>query len=273
MGSALISGASSGIGRATALRLAAHGWTVFAGVRDDAAARELARAGAHPVHLDITDPDSVRAAADHVRAATRGAGLDALVNNAGIALLRPVEGLTPDAVREQLEVNVVGHVSVTNALLPLLRTAGGRVLFVSSVSGRVATPFFGVYSASKFAIEALADTLRIEVRGTGVDVVLVEPGQVHTPIWPKAEDDLARAGLPEATAEHYRRALPILRLISRRPLKTRPERVARTIERALTARRPRARYVVGPDARAQIALARLLPARAMDAVTRLALRL
>jgi NAD(P)-dependent dehydrogenase (short-subunit alcohol dehydrogenase family) len=261
VGSALISGASSGIGRATALRLAAHGWTVFAGVRDDAAVPELAAAGVQPVRLDITDPDSVRAAADHVRAATRGAGLDALVNNAGIALLRPVEGLTADDVRAQFEVNVVGHVSVTNALLPLLRRAGGRIVFLSSVSGRVATPFFGVYSASKFAVEALADTLRIEVRGTGVDVVLVEPGQVHTPIWPKAEADLAGAGLPDAAAEHYRRALPVLRFVSRRPLKTRPERVARTVERALTARRPRARYVVGPDARAQILLGRVLPAR------------
>jgi NAD(P)-dependent dehydrogenase (short-subunit alcohol dehydrogenase family) len=161
-----VTGASTGIGRATALELARRGWAVLAGLRRPA---ELGP-GITPVELDVTSPAQV--------AALRGRPLDALVNNAGIAVTGPLEYLPLEELREQLEVNTVGQLAVIQACLPALRAARGRIVNVSSVSGRIAFPTYGPYAASKFALEALSDSLRRELRGSGVDVVVVQPGGV-----------------------------------------------------------------------------------------------
>lgn len=265
MPSVLVTGASRGIGRETAVRLATHGWAVHAGVRRHEDGEDL-RALAPtlvPVLLDVTDATQI-SLLDRVLPER----LDALVNNAGVVVGGPVEGLELDGLRRQLEVNVVGQVAVTQALLPRLRASRGRIVFTSSVSGRVATPLMGAYTASKFALEAIADALRIEVRPWGVDVVLVEPGVVDTDIWRQAEqtmDETEAALIPahrELYADHvatFRTAVPHLRRGG-----APPQKVAATIEKVLTAEHPRARYLVGADARAQVALQALLPRRVWD---------
>ena len=172
--SVLITGASRGIGRACALRLDRRGFDVIAGVRSEEAGRRLVAEASdrlRVIHLDVTDAAAVRAAAD-----AAGDRLDALVNNAGIAVGGIVEMLSLDDLRRQLEVNVVAQVAVTQAMLPAVRTARGRIVFISSVSGRVSSPVLTPYTASKFALEAIADGLRVELRPWGIDIVLVEPG-------------------------------------------------------------------------------------------------
>lgn len=266
MPSVLVTGASRGIGRRTALQLAAHGWAVFAGVRrpEDGEALRAEAPALVPVVLDVTDEAQV-AALDQALPAR----LDALVNNAGVVVGGPIEGVELDGLRRQLEVNVVGQVAVTQALLPRLRDSRGRIVFVSSVSGRVATPMMGAYTASKFALEAIGDALRIELRPWGIEVVLIEPGVVDTDIWRTAEetvDETAEALSPaqrELYDDHittFRRMVPHLRRGG-----AAPEKVAATIERALTADRPRERYLVGADARAQLVAQALLPRRVFDA--------
>lgn len=266
MPSVLITGASRGIGRATSLLLAAEGWDVLAGVRGEAAGHELAGASPRitPVVLDITAPRDV-ARLDEVLPAE----LTAVVNNAGVVVGGPVEAVPLDELRRQLEVNVVAQVAVTQAVLPRLRASRGRVVFVSSVSGRVATPYTGAYNASKFALEALADALRIELRPWRIPVSLVEPGAIDTAIW---QDALDTADATEAamSAEHrtlYAKQLQGLRGTIRRTQRqtSPPDAVATAIRTALTAERPRARYLVGTDARVQLALRTLLPTRGFDA--------
>src|SRR5215207_2507047 len=185
----LITGASSGIGAATALHLDGLGLEVFAAVREPGEAALASASGRlRQIALDVTDPASIAAAMATV---SEGAGgLDGLVNNAGIGVPGPLELLAPDELREQLEVNVVGQVAVTQAALPLLRTAGGRIVFVGSVGGRLATQFAGPYHASKFAIEAIADVWRQELEPEEIAVVLVEPSTISTPIWDKAIERL-----------------------------------------------------------------------------------
>jgi NAD(P)-dependent dehydrogenase (short-subunit alcohol dehydrogenase family) len=268
MPTVLITGASRGIGRATALRLAAGPWQVVAGVRRAQDGEALAAEGAGaitPVVLDVTDAELIAALPDAVPG-----GLDAVVNNAGVVVPGPVEALALDDLRRQLEVNVVGQVAVTQAVLPRLRESRGRIVFVSSLNGRVSTPMTGAYNASKFALEALADTMRLELRPWSIRVVLVEPAAIDTDIWRGAEDTLesAAAGLEprhrELYAKHiagYRKAIPRFRKTAA-PV----EAVAATIERALTDARPRARYVPGAGPRVQAALAHLTPAPALDAV-------
>lgn len=270
--SVVVTGASSGIGRATALHLCARGWRVFAGVRRDADAEalrsEAGPGGLEPLRLDVVDPASVEAAAGRVAEAVDGAGLHGLVNNAGIVRPGPLEFLASDDLRDQLEVNVVGQVAVTRALLSLLRTARGRIVNVSSMGGYVSTPFLGAYGASKFALEAISDSLRRELRGSGLEVVVVQPGSIDTAIWTKgeqrAEELLAR--LPERAhalyGEAVRANLDTVRKTAARGIPA--ERVAQVVERALTARRPRTRYRVGPDAHLSRMLAWLLPDRALD---------
>src|SRR5581483_7822637 len=190
---ALVTGASSGIGAACANRLVRGGWHVLAGVRRTGDAP----AGTEELRLDVTDPTQIRAAADRVER------LDGLVNNAGIVVAAPLEELPLDELRRQLEVNVVGQLAVTQALLPALRAARGRIVLVGSIAGRSALPFLGAYSASKFALEAVADALRIERAPAGIRVSLVEPGTIATPIWQRAAadaDELA-ARLGPALAE------------------------------------------------------------------------
>lgn len=273
----LVTGAAKGIGEACTIRLAAAGWRVFAGVRNDAAAGALrARVpGAVPLQLDVTDASQVEAAARAIAEAQDGRGLHAVINNAGIAVAGPLEFLPVEELRRQLEVNVIGQVAVTQAVLPLLRTAreaeptgpAGRIVFMSSVSGRSALPFIGPYGASKFALEALADALRLELRPFGLRVVLVEPGVISTPIWDTSVANTmesSRSWAGEAQ-RYYGSVLASMSGWTTSRMGGLPaDRVARVVERALTARRPRARYVVGVDARARIAAEAVLPGRLRD---------
>ena len=271
--SALITGASSGIGRATALRLDAAGFRVFAGVRrqaDGEALRAAASPGLVPLILDVTDATGVETAAKEVEAEVGAAGLQGLVNNAGIAVAAVLEFVELDDLRRQLEVNVVGAAAVTRAFLPLLRRGGGRVVNVSSNGGYVASPFLGPYAASKFALEALSDSLRRELRTWNLPVSVIEPGSVETPIWEKGRGEAARvrAGLPEEARGLYAPALDrIEAYVAKTANRAIPaDAVARAVEHALTAPRPRIRYRVGSDARLTRLLSRLLPDRALDAV-------
>ena len=186
--SAVVTGASSGIGQATAQHLDSLGFTVFAGVRSAEARERVASEGSghvRPLRLDVTDPASIAAAAGEVREAAGTSGLAALVNNAGIAVSGPLELVPIEGLRNQLEVNVIGQVSVTQAFLPALRAARGRIVNVSSIGGKIALPLAGPYAASKFALEAITDSLRRELRHLGVQVIAVEPGGVKTAIWGK----------------------------------------------------------------------------------------
>ncbi len=281
---ALVTGASTGIGQATALRLAADGWTVLAGVRDPGAGERLvAQAGAPerliPLGLDVTDSEQLAAAGESVRehaqrpgVSVRG-GLDGLVNNAGIGVGGPLELVSGEDLRRQFEVNVFAQVAVTQTMLPALRRAGGRIVFVSSIGGRVSTPYIAPYAASKHAVEALADALRVELRTSHVQVALVEPGSVATPIWDKARSETDAVAIPPELQEQYGHvpaaARRLIEQTERRGVT--PDVVAATIERALTARRMRARYIVGADARIQLALRRVLPDHLFDQVIRRAM--
>ena len=287
---ALITGASTGIGRASALRLAASGWTVLAGVRDPVAGeRLLAEAGSAgrliPLILDVTDAAQVAQAAERVRelgadgGASSPGALDGLVNNAGIGVGGPLELIAPEDLRRQFDVNVLGQVAVTQALLPALRRArtprgtGGRVVFVSSIGGRIAMAFTAPYAASKHALEAIGDALRVELHSSGVRVALIEPGSVATPIWDKSRAEADRVSIPpELSAQYGHVPAAMDKTMSdtaRRGVS--PELVAETIERALTAPRMRARYVVGRDARAMLIARRLLPDLIFDRVVKRAL--
>jgi NAD(P)-dependent dehydrogenase (short-subunit alcohol dehydrogenase family) len=269
----LVTGAARGIGRASSLRLAAAGWEVFAGVRRPEHGEALVADGGSgrimPVTLDITDAGQLAGLHDALPAR-----LDAVVNNAGIVVGGPMEGVPLDELRRQLEVNVIGQVAVTQAVMPRLRESRGRIVFVSSLSGRVATPMTGAYNASKFALEGLADALRMEVRPWGVRVVLVEPAQTDTDMWRDANsslDESVAAMAPdqrELYAKHiegWRKSIP-----RSQKMASSVDGVAAAIETALTARRPRARYVVGAGPRVQGVMAGLAPTSAMDAVLRAA---
>jgi len=269
----LISGASTGLGRATSVRLASAGWDVFAGVRKQADGESVKAESPDritPVILDVTDQGSIESTAATVREAVGERGLAGLVNNAGISVAGPLEFLPIDDLRKQLEVNVIGQVALTQAVMPEIRRASGRIVNMGSVGGRVAHPFMGPYHASKFGIEALTDSMRKELRPWGIHVVVVEPGSMKTEIWDKgasgADDMLERLG-PRGR-ELYGDVLEKLRQVA---IKTgergRPaDAVAKVVEKALTAKRPRTRYLVGPDAFAQVALTTVLPDRAFDAL-------
>jgi NAD(P)-dependent dehydrogenase (short-subunit alcohol dehydrogenase family) len=270
----LITGASTGIGRATALRLASSGWTVLAGVRRTQDGEALAASGGKllvPIVLDVTDAAQIAAAVERV--SEHGGRLDALVNNAGIGYGGPLELTSIDDLRNQFEVNVVGPVALTQALLPALRLARGRVVFVSSVGGRVAMAFTAPYAASKHAVEAIGDALRVELRSSKVQVALIEPGSVATPIWDKSRAQGAHVSVPPELADQYGHVEAamgkVIENTERRGVP--PEHVAKTIEDALTARRMKARYLIGRDARAMLLAKRLLPDHVFDRVARRAL--
>lgn len=269
----VITGASTGIGESCARRLDRIGYRVFAGVRSPEAAARL-RDGTSdrltPLMLDVTDAGSIASAANTVGEYVAERGLRGLVNNAGIAVPGPLEYLPIDDLRQQLEVNVVGQVAVTQAFLPLLRRDRGRIINMGSISGILATPFIGPYAASKFALEAISDALRVELRPWGIEVILIEPGAIATPIWEKGQsraDDLEERLPPEAH-ERYGEAIAALRTFAReadnRGLP--PDAVAKVVARALRAKRPKTRYLVGTDARLQKTVARVLPDRLRDRV-------
>jgi NAD(P)-dependent dehydrogenase (short-subunit alcohol dehydrogenase family) len=267
----VITGASTGIGRACALRLDGLGWDVFAGVRRDADGERLREAASErlvPVTLDVTDHAAIAAAAERVEKATGERGLAGLVNNAGVAVTAPLEFLPLDDLRQQLEVNLVGQIAVTQAFLPLLRRARGRVVNIGSVGGRVALPFMGPYHASKFGMEGLTDSLRQELRPFGIEVSIVEPGTIATDIWEKgaaAADDVIER-MPERARELYGERMEAMRAaaLEAGPNGIAPDAVARVVEHALTARRPRTRYLVGRDAKTNARVSRVVPDRIFD---------
>jgi NAD(P)-dependent dehydrogenase (short-subunit alcohol dehydrogenase family) len=268
---ALVTGASTGIGRATALRLDRAGFTVFAGVRRLADAKTLAAEASEqlvPVLLDVTNDAQIADAATLIGERVSDSGLDALVNNAGIAAAAPLEFVPIDELRHQLEVNVVGQIAVTQAVLPLLRAARGRIVNVTSIGGLVAGPMLGPYHASKFALEALTHTLRNELAPWGIEAIAIEPGQIATPIWGTASDlaDRMLESMPPAAVELYGRGMAGARKAARNAAENGldPDEVAKVIERALTAKRPRTRYTVGTDARLGASIIARLPDRTRD---------
>ena len=280
MRSVVITGASGGIGRACALRLARNGFRVFAGYRDEADGASLtaeATGQLEPLPIDVTNTAQVASTAGAVEKAVGPEGLWGLVNNAGVAVPGPVESLPIEDLRRQLEVNLVGQVAVTQALLPSLRRARGRVLNMTSVGGRVGTPFMGAYHASKFGLEGISDSLRRELLGVGVDVCVIEPGSIATDIWDRGREhaDGVVAGMTaearDAYSDDLRAALDTATRTGERGME--PEKVARTVELALTVRRPRPRYVVGADARGMIVAQAVLPTRVFDRLVRRAMGL
>lgn len=279
MKTALITGCSTGIGRATALRLDGRGWRVYAGVRKDEDAEALARDGSDrlvPLIVDVADGPSIELAAERVRAESPG-GLDGLVNNAGVAYSGPLEFVPLDDFRKQLEVNLVGHLAMTQAMLASLRTARGRIVNITSIGGVVATPFFGPYNASKFALEALSDCLRVELRPWGIETIAIEPGSVATEIWESGQENARRMieGMPPEARDLYGEAIEATAKASAdtgaRGIP--PEDAAAAIERALTAKRPRARYLVGRDAKMMAGASRALPAKVYDRLVARTLKL
>ena len=271
MRTVLVTGASTGIGRATALRLDGAGWRVFAGVRREEDAQSLRAAGSPniaPLLLDVTDPEQIAAAAATVGA--EPGGLDGLVNNAGAAMPSPLETMPIDDFRRQIELNLTAHVAVTQALLPAIRAGeAGRVVFISSIGGLIAFPMTGAYHAAKFGIEAVGDTFRRELRSWGIEVAVIEPGSIDTPIWNRGEataDEIGsrspqREALYGKAIESYRK---VVKDTAERGIP--PEKVAKAIEHALTARRPRTRYLVGLDAKVQARLRHVIPTRVFDAI-------
>jgi NAD(P)-dependent dehydrogenase (short-subunit alcohol dehydrogenase family) len=269
MRSALVTGASTGIGRAAAMRLDAAGWRVFAAVRKPQDAEALAAAGSQrlvPVTLDVTDPEQIAEVCTRIQS-TAGA-LHGLVNNAGIAVPGPLETLPIDDFRRQIEVNLTAQVAVTQAMLPLIRKARGRIVFLSSIGGRVAFPLSGAYHAAKFGIEAVGDVFRQELMPWDISVSIVEPGSIDTPIWERGEReaDAIEERTSDAQEQLYGQAIEGFRKAVRKTAERGipPEKVAVAIEHALVAKRPRPRYLVGTDAKTQARLGPLVPTRIWD---------
>jgi NAD(P)-dependent dehydrogenase (short-subunit alcohol dehydrogenase family) len=271
-----VTGASTGIGAATVALLAKYGFIVYAGVRSDADASRVAalHQNVRPLHVDVTDDQSIGAAARKIEAA--GVPLCGLVNNAGIAVGGPLEIVPLQELRRQFEVNFFGAIAVTQRFLPLLRTSQpSRLVFVGSISGRLPVPYIAPYSASKFALRAAADALRVELAPMHIHVSLIEPGNVKTPIWEKGRRQANDAAIPENAPPHYRTAVAALvRQTEREERAGMPvERVSEAILGALTSRRPRAYYLLGAPARIGSVIATLLPPRVRDDLIRRAMRL
>lgn len=267
----VITGCSSGFGRITALHLARHGWFVFATVRKEEDQRDLlteaARLGCKE-HLaiilcDITQPEQVAALSEQVAAETNR--LDALLNNAGTAYAAPLELLALDDLRAQLEINVVAQVGVTQALLPLLKAAKGTIINVSSVSGRIATPVVGAYAASKFALEAISDSWRVELARFRVRVVIIEPNSSSTNIWHTSSKQ-ASDRLEAYRNGPYRRLLNVTEKMAARIPSTGfpPQLFADTVQQILNTRRPHTRYVVPRKSAWLVRLRCFLPDRLWD---------
>jgi NAD(P)-dependent dehydrogenase (short-subunit alcohol dehydrogenase family) len=269
-GAVLISGSSTGIGRASAMRVDRAGFRVFAGVRNRGDAESLEAEGSQrlePVILDVTDEVTIEATRARIDEVT-GGRLAGLVNNAGVAMGGPLEALDLEAVRRQLEVNVTGQIAVTRSMLPMIRAARGRVIFMSSIGGRAALPYLSPYAASKHAIEAIGDSLRREMMPFGVQVSIVEPGAVATPIWDKGGREAAELR-DRATAEQTEAYGAVMERFQQLFIEAGragvpPDQVARVVEHALTAEKPKTRYLVGRDAKLRALVGRFLPDRVMD---------
>lgn len=270
MPSVLVTGAGRGIGKSIVEYLATRGWDVIAGVRtthDAAAVTALDPQRISSVILDITDAEHI-AALDELLPER----LDAIVNNAGVVAGGPMETVTTEDWRKQLEINVIGQLAVTRAVLPRLRESRGRVVFMSSVNGRLSMPLIGAYCASKFALEAAADALRIELRPWHIDVAIVEPAQTDTDMWRTADDMVEQfeAALTAEQRDHYARHIAGLKksIPLSQKLAVPAEKVSAVVAKALTARRPRSRYVVGVGPKLQVSLMTNLPTSLRDFVLR-----
>jgi NAD(P)-dependent dehydrogenase (short-subunit alcohol dehydrogenase family) len=273
---AVVTGASTGIGAATARELARRGFHVLAGVRRDRDADAIRGPGIEPLIIDITDADHIGALTSRVRDDSRA--VRALVNNAGIGVNVPFEAYPIDEWRRLFEVNLFGHVAVTQALLTALIRSKGRVVNVSSVGGKVAMATYGPYAGTKFALEAVSDSLRREMAPLGVDVVVVEPGAVRTEMPGRAiatANELASAMTPEQNQRYGALVHAVTEQTASHATAgsgVPAEAAATVIAKAVTARRPRARYTVGRDAALITRLARVLPDRALDRVIAATLR-
>jgi NAD(P)-dependent dehydrogenase (short-subunit alcohol dehydrogenase family) len=264
----VVTGASTGIGRATALLLDAKGYRVFAGVRKDADARELAKDGSDrltPITLDVTDAEQIAAARGQVAEAVGDQGMAGLVNNAGVGGGGPIEFMPLDELRSTLEINLIGQVAVTQAFLPLIRRGKGTIVFIASIGGRVASPFMSPYNTSKFAIEALGESLRHELRPWEIDVAVVEPGSIDTEIWNKGGEK-AREQVEAMTEDERRlygrqveRFREVIKETASRGIS--PEKVAEVVWKAIASDSPRHRYLVGTDAKIGARLKGTLPDR------------
>ncbi|MEP6480003.1 MAG: SDR family oxidoreductase [Rhodoglobus sp.] len=268
----LVTGASTGIGRETALLLDRSGFTVFAGVRKQADADSLvAEASARlvPLIIDVTNATQIAAAAKEITTRVGDAGLYGLVNNAGTAAAAPLEFVPIEDFRWQLDVNLVGQLAVTQALIPLLRIAKGRIINVTSIGGLIAGAMLGPYNASKFAFEALTHTLRQELSPWGIEAIAIEPGQIATPIWATsgAKSDSMISGNAEAEALYGSRIAGARKMAKNATANgLAPIEVARVIEKALTAKKPKTRYPVGNDAKIGAAIIARLPDRTRDRI-------
>ncbi len=269
----VISGASTGIGRACALHFDRLGYHVFAGVRraaDGAALAQVASPRLSPIVVDVTDPDTVAAA--HQTVSDRNIAVIGLVNNAGTTVPCPLEYLPLDTLRQQLEVNLIGHVAMTQAFLPQLRRSRGRVVNISSLAGRLPVPVMGSYTAAKHALEGLSGSLRLELAGSGIHVAVVEPGNIRTSMGGKLRRDVDKAmsAMPDDGAGRYRALVRGVEatIADGAERGAPPEVVAAAVAHALTSHRPRIRYPVGPMAGRMTLLARLLPDRWLDVVLR-----
>ena len=266
----LITGCSSGIGRATALAFLDEDWTVYATARDSSDVEDLAQAGCETAELDVTDDDAVERVVDRI-VEERG-GIDCLVNNAGYAQMGPIEDVPVEDVHGQFDVNVYGPHRLTRAVLPHMREAeDGTIVNVSSVSGRLSVPGSGVYSGSKFALEAMSEALRGEVRPFGIDVVLVEPGPVVTNFQGRVEDEVDGFPRSEAYEDVYEIMDDYEAIGGAGPLAVEPEAVARVILNAASCTEPAPRYPVGPVAKYGL-LARFVPDPIRDRVIGIARR-
>lgn len=272
MSAVLVTGAARGIGRAITAHLAMLGWDVIAGVRSHADLTAMeALPGVHPVMLDVTNDAHLAELPEQLPVR-----LDAVVNNAGVVVGGPLETVGVADLRRQFEVNVVGQLAVTQAVLPRLRDSRGRIVFISSVNGRVSSPMLGAYCASKFALEAAADALRMELTPWHIDVSVVEPASTATDMWYRAErtaDELEAAMSAEQRVLYAKHVAGFKKLIPMaRRMAVPAEKVADVVAEALTARRPRARYAVGLGTTAQLALMHSLPSTVSDVVVRKLLR-
>ncbi|MBE9209360.1 SDR family NAD(P)-dependent oxidoreductase [Nostoc sp. LEGE 06077] len=271
-GVVVITGASTGIGEACALLLDKLGFCVFAGVRKDVDAQKLQQKASPrliPIFLDITDADSIAFAVETIKN-TVGDEILGLVNNAGIAVPGPLELLPIAEFQQQIQVNLIGQLAVTQAFLGLLRQGRGRIVNMGSVSGRSAAPFLGAYNASKFALEALTDVMRMELRPWGISVSIIEPGAISTPIWEKSftQADKAKDNLSPSAQDLYGAAMTAVRkkvgVIASKSISS--DVVAEAVVHALTAKKPKTRYLVGQDAKLAVVLKYLLPDRLYDRV-------
>jgi NAD(P)-dependent dehydrogenase (short-subunit alcohol dehydrogenase family) len=278
--SVLVTGASTGIGAACVQHLAGLGFEVFAGIRrreDGIRLQQTCSGSVLPVLLDVTVPESIHEARVAVEQTLEGRGLDGLVNNAGIAVAGPLELLPLDDLRRQLEINVIGQVAMTQSFLPSLRTVPGRIINMSSIAGRASMPLLGAYCASKFALEALSDALRLEVQKWGIRVSVIEPGAIDTPIWGKsgAEANELQTKAPPNKMQLYADTVANVqdRIAAAASRAIPASAVAHAVAHALTADRPKTRYLVGPDAKIRAVLNWSLPDRWSDALMTRVLKL